>query len=67
MELTYYTTHTRMDPWLIGVLLGYFLNKLKGKHLIMKKVRKRVVANVFKNNFFILFESLGLLLDGLYL
>lgn len=31
MILTYYPTHIRMSPWLIGIMFGYVLFKTRSK------------------------------------
>lgn len=33
--LLYYTTHARMDSWMMGILTGYILYKLEGKVIIL--------------------------------
>lgn len=38
METTYYPTHVRMSPWLIGVLFGYIMINLKDKPITISKV-----------------------------
>lgn len=44
MELTYYPTHTRMTPWLVGVILAYILFKTKDKRITMNKVSGRIYS-----------------------
>lgn len=38
MEKVYMPTHTRMGAWLVGVLLGYQMFKLRGKRANLSKV-----------------------------
>lgn len=38
MKYIYMPTHTRYGPWLVGVLLGYFLHRTKEVRLDMNKV-----------------------------
>lgn len=36
----YVSTHARATPWFIGMALGYFLHKYKGRKLVLNKVRR---------------------------
>lgn len=38
MLATYFGTHLRMGPWLVGVLLGYGLHNQKGKRIHLSKL-----------------------------
>ena len=31
MNKVYYPTHTRMGPWLVGVILGYIMSNSKNR------------------------------------
>lgn len=39
---TYVPTHTRMAPWLIGVIFGYIMFHLKGKTVSIPRVRHKL-------------------------
>lgn len=38
MELTYYPTHIRMSPWLVGIVCAYIIFRLRDKRINMNKV-----------------------------
>lgn len=41
MELTYYATHIRFSPWLIGVFGGYILHQSRKRSIRIPRVNKR--------------------------
>lgn len=46
MELTYYPTHTRMAPWLIGMIFAYILFNTRDKRVHFTKVRSFQINNI---------------------
>lgn len=40
MEKIYYATHTRMGAWLVGIILGYILNKTRETEIQISKTYK---------------------------
>jgi hypothetical protein len=45
-QLVYYPTHTRMGPYLIGLLTGYVMHGFKDKTVHIKRVGKSVNGQV---------------------
>lgn len=39
MRLTYFPTHTRMTPWIIGIMFAYILHRQKDKRVNFNIVR----------------------------
>lgn len=39
MRITYYPTHVRMGAWIVGILFGYFMHNIRGRRVVMPKVR----------------------------
>lgn len=38
MKITYYPTHLRMGAWIVGILTGYILHKIKDRRIILTRV-----------------------------
>lgn len=38
MDLTYFPTHARMAPWLVGMMFAYLMFQVKGKRVNFTKV-----------------------------
>lgn len=56
MVLTYYPTHTRFMPWLIGIFLGFILHNCRGKQIRIPRVsRSRVESGTQFTEFFLPF------------
>lgn len=38
MNLTYYPTHIRMGAWIVGILTGYILHRIRDRRIILSRV-----------------------------
>lgn len=39
MGVSYFPTHTRMIPWIVGIIFAYILFNTREKHVLFTKVR----------------------------
>lgn len=48
MQITYFPTHVRMGAWIVGILVGYALHQIRGRRVIISKVKISSLNAVFR-------------------